>query len=209
MKPILLLDIDATLFDTHKLFHDYIRQALLRLIGTSREDFETTEKIYKATLTKATDFDPVAFAHHFASSHQVETASILALFATEHWYRNSVFPDVKQMLPRLSKQYRLGLYSEGSNMYQRQKIDLGGISNWFDPALTFIFPRKSTPEALNQLPATCILVDDKIEYLTTFSTSEHRMGIWINRASDEAHDDFATIHSFLEIWDALPLEHQI
>ncbi len=201
MKPILLLDIDSTLLNTHELFQRYIRPAIIQYLGVTWEDYKIAEDDYRTTLEKSTDFHPEEYTANIATKFQVDLEAIRAFFATEQWYRQSIYEDVTQELPKLKEHYQLGLYSEGHDFFQWQKVELGGLTKWFDPELIYIHRRKTAPEVLERLPESSILIDDKPEYVEAFSRDRQRIGVWLNRKSGEKHSTLQTIGNFHDFWN--------
>lgn len=132
-KKVILFDIDYTLFNTDK-FRDITYPKLMQLLR--QEDlpqYHEEVKLIEKDLIKGGGYEPVIFARTLAKALQLqpEYDAISKLFYDEKLYDNCLYPEVKDVLNKLSKKedFILGIISKGENTFQRRKI--ASINHFF------------------------------------------------------------------------------
>jgi hypothetical protein len=193
-SPILLLDIDRTLFDTDA-FKTRARLGLARLIGCTQADIFAEESGYCANLSSSSEFDPEEFAIRLSRSFNFPVHALLSDYLdNSSYYQESVFPETAPVLRAVSPRTNLGIYSEGCWGYQINKLRQSGLMPWFDENLLFINSSKRTPVNLSQIPTGATIVDDKREVIDTLVAWGIHC-LWINRTTDEIHPAAPTINN--------------
>lgn len=201
-KKIILFDIDETLMGLDKMAIMFYEKLANQLEVTTEEIVELKEK-YKSTLDRSADYlhsNLLLFLKEITGKNGKE---IEDPFEDKENYKKSLHPEVKENLEKISKDFKLGVYSEGFYEYQKKKVYWSGIGEFFDEELIFITQNKSDPEFLKTLPEGAIIIDDKkekIEKLKEFGRFEL---VWINRKNDEVMDDVKTVKDLNEFADLL------
>lgn len=204
MKPLLLFDIDSTIFDVHRMMSDYVRPALQKALGCSESDFAAAEDVYRQALAKSTDFNPDEYLATLTKRFHAPFQPLKDIFFTDDWFQRSVYEDVVPVLEAVTEQVRPGIFSEGYEWYQLEKLQRSGLLKWFSPESTYIFRRKTSPAALEKLPPVFTFVDDKTDFLEALRAQQGVTGIWLNRLSAEKNPSFTTIHTLAELTAVLP-----
>lgn len=194
MQPILFLDIDHTIFDTHAFMNRFVRPAFAEYIGIDLATLSKEEAHYKDRLEKSTDFDPDVYTATIAQQFTCDGDALRGIFFTPAWYQSAMYSEVREALKALAHQCTLGIYSEGVATFQMRKLQLGGIVDWFAPDKIIIERRKDAPEVLAKLPIDAFFVDDRVEYLHALKAAGIGKGIHIVR---DNHLD--TTHEFQRI----------
>lgn len=117
---------------------------------------------------------------------------------TSSFFSDSLFNDTKETLEKLSKDYRLGIYSEGVVEFQRRKLALGGIEDFFIESLIFITDSKLEPTFMAQLPEA-VIVEDRLPFIEELAKHLRFQPVWVNRDSlsqktDTFCDTIYTLH---------------
>lgn len=198
MKPVILFDIDGTLFNTRNCFGELVTPLLAEALGVENEDVQQVTDDYKASLAKYSDFDPIRYLDWLHEEYGGDRAQLEKLYFKPEFYQRAVFADVIPTLEQLKDTHTLGIYSEGFEFFQRQKLELSGLAPWFDPDFTYILHRKLEPEILEKVPES-IIVDDREDVVSELLIFTHINPIWINRKDSIDHPDASTIHSLDQI----------
>ena len=194
---MILFDIDGTLFDPEK-FGKLIRAEFVAILGTSEEDLIRANADYYAGLESSADFNPHDITAHLASVFKADRSVLDEVFwNNDRIYKESLFPDAKPCLERLSGKNTLGVFSQGNHELQNRKLQACGIAGFFDPERQFIFSRKLTPEALAILPREALLVDNHHDVAA--AVKDIAKTIWLNRKTEDVDPDVKTIHSLSEL----------
>jgi len=200
---IVYFDIDSTVFTTHLFKKTRVDPQLSELLAVPVEVITETEKQYFTGLEKGTDFKYQEYASFLSqrvdSTNHVSEMQIIDLFENPALYTDMLYPDVLPILSELKlRGIPMGVYSEGFEDFQKNKLVFTGIFEYFEPEYVHISRRKKTPEVLARLEIDAILVDDKLEYLT--GLPESSIPLMINRDSEEkTMDGVKIIHSLEEI----------
>lgn len=201
MPNLILFDVDKTLFDTSKLKAQF-QPAFRDYLGITEVEFQKTYQQYTQQLKTSTDFDPVELARLFGQAYQADAEALLQLFYTPEWFAQSIFPDVEPTLTTLANTTTLGIFSEANSEFQRQKLELSGLTKWFVPEYSFIFRRKLVPEVLAELPESTV-VDDKQAVVTALGDFPQILPIWLNRLSEEKNKGTPTIHQLTDLLELI------
>lgn len=81
---------------------------------------------------------------------------------TQKLYLDSLYPDAVTTLALLSKEYLLGIFSQGYREFQENKLRQCGIMPYFKKEYIFIFPDKTLSSALKTLPENAVIIEDKL-----------------------------------------------
>lgn len=176
-QPVILFDIDNTLLDT-KAFSQEAFEKVRLFFNISYEDHIMCKDAYYATLLESTDFRPEEYItfvaarilENFNDFERNGLQDVLAKsFYNSDLIRSHMYEDVTRNMRRLKSGFTLGIYSEGSLMYQRIKVESMGLNSFLEDIFCFIFNRKSAPENIERIvgsiDAKTIVVDDKQKYL--------------------------------------------
>lgn len=193
-KGIILFDIDRTIFDTDGEVKGF-NEAILKVLKHS--DLKSLE-----VLNKSRNFSPEDYVKELCAKFNFnDQEKLLEIFYGEKYkyiYKNNVFPETRIILDKLKAGYRLGIYSEGTAIFQNHKFKSLGLDSYFDKDLVFIFDAKDTKDATQKIPRSAIIVDDK-ERICEFLTENSIRAIWLNRKDDRINPNFQTSHSLLEL----------
>lgn len=182
-RRIILFDFDKTISDTNG-FVEKFSTALYKQFNIPQETLLALLNKYKMTLDSTTDFRPEIFSQTISENTGVDIDLILKhIFDSKNF---PVFEEVKHVLIELSVHNRLGIFSEGFDDWQKKKIKLSGIWDFFDPSLMIIERRKLSPESIKRIPDKAIVIDDKKEVVETLASARPDLKlVWINRRNDE------------------------
>jgi phosphoglycolate phosphatase-like HAD superfamily hydrolase len=182
-KKIILFDFDKTVSDTNGFVEKFSR-VLYKKFDIPQDRLVSILKEYNATLESTTDFRPEGFSQVISEKTGVNIELIQKdIFDAKNF---PIFGEVINVLEKLSTNNDLGIFSEGFEDWQKKKIKLSGIWDFFDPKLMIIERRKLLPESMNKIPQQAIVIDDKkivIETLVKFRPDLKL--VWINRDNDE------------------------
>lgn len=164
---LVYFDIDNTLIDTGKLMEN-CKLSLLR-VGIPPALFESVSTEYSATLESRTDFNPDHFLNYLLKRVEgYDSQALLNAFWRKENFSEALYPESRQVLSDLSFNTRVGIFSQGVQLWQEKKLELSGVSTFFLPENQIIARRKLTHEATIKLKSGSIVVDDKqevVEYL--------------------------------------------
>lgn len=187
---LILFDIDKTLLKTREMGARF-DSMIIEITGMTAEKIQEGMAGHVAGLPDITYFDFIEWINVYDFSPQ-ETERII------NEYENNVslyvkYADVDDTLKRLKDAgYRLGIFSEGVDRYQRNKLRNLRIEEYIDPDLVFIAQSKRLDEYLDILSEGCTIVDDNIEVVSIIvQHGKHRV-IYLNRNGVE--HSFEGIH---------------
>lgn len=198
MSNLILFDIDKTLIDSHKLANEMFKPALSQHLQLDHQEFLKTAQEYWDQLEVSTDFNPEEFILFLVERYGGDPQALLNVIFAPELYRQCVYPDVMPVLNKLSTTYVLGIFSQGNEVYQQQKLELSGLKPYFKDDFIFILHRKLDAHTLEKLPEA-VIVDDKPEVVQTLSNFPQFLPIWINRIDASRVPGTATIHSLNEL----------
>lgn len=198
LENILLFDIDKTIFNTEACGKRIIEKVGKALQITTDE----TERVinnYKRKLETTTDFNPDDFIKEASKEIGVDSSLVnQAVFLPDNFV---LYPETVEILEILKKRGNLlGVYSEGVLEWQKKKIVLTDLINYFDPSLLIIERRKLSQETISRLPSRATIVDDKKEVIETLKRLRPDLNlIWLNRKDNETLDEVRTIRSLSDL----------
>lgn len=186
-KPIVLFDIDYTLFDVghfDKNFHNYLSD----LLGKDKNSVTKTSVKIIVKLIKEEGFLDVdkylkillAFFRKEKYVKEVEEF----LFGGE-FFKKGFYPDVAITLNSLKSLVRLGIFSTGDLKLQESKIKQSGFDHLFEEGLKYIKTNKVgfIPEFQKKhLNDKIFLIEDKLTVLYEMKKQiPDLFAIWIKR----------------------------
>jgi phosphoglycolate phosphatase-like HAD superfamily hydrolase len=197
-KKIILLDIDRTIFDTETLGKN-VDKNIAAVTKKTIDEIGVIDDDYKNELESKTDFDSDDFLTKVADETGVNFEILnQTMFKTENFV---LYPETLEVLEKLfAEGIKLGIYSEGVLEWQKKKITLTGIFNYFDQELIFIERRKLEEESIDKIPHGAMIVDDNKQVMKTLKQQRPDLElVWINRKDDEEMDGVRTIRSLKEL----------
>jgi phosphoglycolate phosphatase-like HAD superfamily hydrolase len=195
---LILFDLDNTLLDTGKVVNQGFKPALQAILGLAEAEFAEANQAYWQSLADSTDFDPQAYAEFLATKYNNQATTLLECIYQPQWYADHVFAEVTNVLTELNADHQLGIFSQGNQTYQTQKLELSGLSQYFPPDMRFIFNRKLDPQILANLPAATV-VDDRLAMVLVAQTYPQLKVIWLNRHGENATENVLEIQSLTEL----------
>jgi len=198
-KQLILLDFDKTLFDVRTFFEDQLFPALEKEFGVNRETLEDISKEYRETLSKSTQFNPQGWVEVAKKHFEIDVQRYFDILYTPEFFSASVYPEVIPTLTELSHDHLLGIYSEGVEEWQRKKIELSGLFNYFDQSLITVKEDKVSDLVIDNIPVGAIVVDDKIEVIAALKRREGIYPVWINRAGTQGMPNLREIRDLSQL----------
>ncbi|MDD4938390.1 MAG: HAD family hydrolase [Candidatus Shapirobacteria bacterium] len=200
-KKIILFDIDDTLIDVHPMAKNFY-QKIADTIGSSFEKIVDAKEKYKTKLEKYSDYHPNELMEFIYKVFKVDESKKINPFIEGKYYKEALFPEVREVLKKLSKKYRLGIFSEGFEDYQGKKIL--ALVDLLDKELIFILRRKLEKNSLKKLPKGSIVIDDRKEVVEKLRDFGGFKVFWLNRnQDDEKIDGITTIQKLNELVNLL------
>lgn len=185
-KQIILFDIDNTLFDVNTFFNKYLIPVAQKDLGISKEEFEKVSQVYKESLEKGTEFNPEGWLIEAKKQLGDRAEGIIGLFNNPDFFVGSLFTEVIPILNDLKNDYVLGIFSEGVEEWQRKKIELSGINNYFEQEYVSISPNKVSDRVIEWIPAGAVIVDDRADFILELEKKDNIYPVWLNRELKEA-----------------------
>ena len=202
MKPVLLFDVDLTLFNTEKFKAAYPK-SIASHFKISHDQFLIIGNEYRASLKKHTDYNISDYLKSISKRFNLPLYELKQIcFSPENFA--CLYPDTLPTLSILSSKYRLGIFSEGFKIFQTTKLKLSGIYHLFNPELIYIFRRKTTSASLAKLPRNSTIIDDNLKVIESLlasklTSSRNLKPIWLNRKNHPVHPGVHTINSLASL----------
>ena len=194
MKGVILFDIDHTLIDTVRVKVLTVKNLALKL-NISQRLLKKIVREYTDSLKTSTDFNPDNYLSTISKHFAKNKDELSEVFFDRATYSMSLFPEIQNVLAKLSTSTRLGVFSEGFVDFQTRKLILSDIYKYFDKKLIFISKRKMLPGSLKKLPPKSVIIEDN---LTNAEVSQD-LGIykvlWVNRKDRMIQPKIDTIYS--------------
>lgn len=200
-KPVILFDLDRTLIDTDKL-SKLINGEIANFLSISTDKAKDLFQQYfqESYYDDSTDYDPWSWLSFLSGKFpDFSKEELEAVFFNKAQFEASVFPEVFNVIGKIKKIYRVGIFSQGVIPWQEKKLELAGLAPLFEKELTFIFRRKVAPASLEKLPIGAVVIDDRKVFIEGVIIANRFRPIWINRNSVEKHEAAETIHSLNEL----------
>ncbi|MDH5533070.1 MAG: HAD family hydrolase [Candidatus Pacebacteria bacterium] len=198
-KQIILFDIDKTLFDVDTFFNKNLWPAVEKDLGISRAKLDKVSEVYKESISKGTEFDPKGWLKEAKKQLGERAKGIEELFYNPDFFTSSLFPEVIPTLNNLRDDFILGVYSEGVDEWQRKKLELGGINNYFDQQYVSISSNKVSEMVLGWIPQKAVIIDDREDFILELAKLDKVYPIWINRTAKEALPNTMMITSLTQL----------
>jgi len=196
VETFYVVDFDRTLADSDKLLEVFMTVSEQHL-AIPREEIEKVDRDVKA---RGDTLDIVHYVRDqlAARDESVEWEEVEKQFIHESRGLNMLLPGAAELLDFLSSNnYRYGILTYGSPMWQRMKITASGfkyiphiiteskekgrfISHWQQEDQTFLIPK----ELGGGSAKTIVLIDDKADSFIGFP-AHHSQGYWV---LDPAHE---------------------
>ena len=200
-KKIILFDFDKTVSDTHGFVERFCLEVNKKFSITPEVCKEVLHE-YHLQLDSSTDFRPEGYAQEMYKKTGINQDLIKEIIFDPK--NHPLFPESFEVLTSLSKRCVLGIFSEGFEDWQKKKIQLDGIWDFFEPKMMIIERRKLLPESIEKIPKEATVVDDKKEVIKTLAQFRPDLKlVWINReGGDEiSTPQIRTIKSLTELLD--------
>jgi|SRR3989344_7734963 len=198
MRQIILFDIDYTLIDSYKI-RILSRSSLKRYLKTTGKELEIIIGKYVNSLGSITDFNANDFINFISDSYKTDPVKLRDIFYRKEHFVNSLYSETIITLKTLKKKYNLGIFSEGFDDFQMQKLKLSNIRQFFKDEYIFIFRRKTLEKNIINLPVKSIIIDDNREVLEKLKKFVSFKFIWINRKDKKIHPEIKTIFSLKDL----------
>lgn len=193
-KPVILFDIDHTLFDTDKL-RNLSNKAILKILKIKNNKIDLFILVENEAVRKDKVFKPSTFSEMVAKHFKKEkkTKEITKVFTDKSIFKACLYPNTVSILKRLSHQFRLGIFSKGHEPFQRFKTEASKeLSALLDKNLIFIYrnKKKYIPNLLKRFKDNgLIIVDDSQETIRSFLKLNPKiLAIWIKRRKKYSAD---------------------
>lgn len=206
-KDILYFDIDKTLIDTAKLFQLITDDLISK--GVSAEDLTTTIDNYYLDIVDNTKFNPKELIKRVVKIGPLKTPALKTIFFKKKHFSEALFPEVKECLQRLSKNYTIGVFSQGTKDWQMAKLELSGIERFIDPKLVIISPDKASGDVVATLKQEASVVDDKLAIIRTLADWRKDLNLfWLDRYHTETSPfkKYTTISRITQLEEILASE---
>lgn len=191
---IIFFDIDDTLIDSSNKLGPLFYLRIADQIGISVEKIIEIKNKYRLTLEKGSDYWPSDLLNFICGEVNMDSEKMLDPFNAIEIYKESVFPEIHKTLEKLSKNYTLGIFSEGFEEYQLKKIGLSGLIKYFDKKWIFVERRKLSVKSISKIPAEATVIDDKKEVIEQLKSLRSDLKlVWINRNDSDILDGITTI----------------
>jgi len=171
---MVLFDIDHTLLDTDKLRKCIQYKRLPALFGVSALELEKITAKYTSTLKSSIEFSPRVYVQFLVErlklERNIQKIALEFFLNNERDFKAALFAEVLSSLERLSKEFLLGIFSEGDLEFQQAKLEKSGIKKFFKPELVFIFPSKANElkvieGKIKNYQGPAFIVDDNIDHI--------------------------------------------
>lgn len=181
MTDTILFDLDGTLFDVKKLFDQYLKPELSTVLNVSYPDFDEVSNGYWQLQEHQHIFNVDDYLAYLVYKYRVGPETLKPTFEKVEHYQQCIYADVLETLTHFkTKNWHLGIFSEGDADFQRRKLTSSGLMSWFEPELVFITLQKTETEFMAKLPAA-VVVEDKVRIITALKAASQLEAVWLNR----------------------------
>jgi FMN phosphatase YigB (HAD superfamily) len=193
-KPVILFDIDHTLFDTDKL-RKKTNKAILKILKIKNNKIDLFILAENKAVRQDKVFKPSTFSEMVAKHFKKEkkTKEITKVFADKSIFKTCLYPNTVRILKKLSRQFRLGIFSKGYEPFQLFKTEASKeLFALLDKNLIFIYrnKKKYLPNILKRFKDNrLIIVDDSQETIKSFLKLNPKMiAVWVKRSKKYSAD---------------------
>lgn len=209
-KRVIYFDLDRTLINTDQLILDTRKE--LGKIGVDEEEEAKFHQAYVAQLASSTDFDPQKFITYLAenlSGHPDYKALHQAFFKPDPYILN-VYPEVMSVLEQFGADgYTLCLYSEGNYFWQKKKLELSGLADFFSTHDERIFERKTEQKNVEKLIENSWVVDDNHQMIQSMLGYDHPLKVvWLNRNTTQTSHLVPTVFTLSGFQEMVHTAHE-
>ena len=143
-NSIIYFDIDRTLIDAVKI-RENTRSEIAKESGISREKVEEYINEYVSTLAHKNGYSYMEMLLHLSQKSGIDLERLKQAHDKLENFEKSLYDDTVKTLTILKENNnQLGIYSEGWDDYQINKLKLSGIYKFFDEDKIIISRNKST-----------------------------------------------------------------
>lgn len=200
MARTIYFDIDRTLIDSVKI-REQTRRTIALESGLGREKVEEYINNYVATLAHKNGYSHMVMLQHLSQESGIDFELLKQAHDRPENFEKSLYDDTVITLAKLKENNnQLGIYSEGWDDYQLNKLKLSGIYKYFDEDKIIISRNKSIFKLVEKM-GTAIVVDDWPEVIDYLSQYPKITPIWLNLLDNKKHKTARTVHSLSEIID--------
>lgn len=201
-NSIIYFDIDRTLIDAVKI-RENTRTEIARESGLSREKVEEYINEYVSTLAHKNGYSYMEMLKHLSLKSGINFEILKQAHDKPANFSDSLYDDTILTLTKLKENNNiLGIYSEGWDDYQLNKLKLSGIYKFFDSDKIIISRNKSVFKLVEQM-GQAIVIDDWPEVIDYLCQYPNITPIWFNLLNKNKHKTAKTIHSLSELIDEI------
>ncbi len=190
---LILFDIDSTLIDTKWLIGERVFPAVAAAADVDGHSFHTLVDRYYQTLDDPTDFNPWDFIAFVSAETGASSEVLEKAYFDPKLFQAAIYDDVIPTLEALSenKAHNIGIYSQGIERYQRLKLKLGSVMQYFQNSeYQIIEERKSSLDVLDRIPKGAVLIDDHSRFLKPLAEKRSDLHLyWIYRDDPSDYED--------------------
>lgn len=170
-KTILLFDIDYTIFNTDR-FKKKKEEYIYHYFHLDKEKVESFDECYQKNIRGPIGINIKDYSEQLGKEFSIPHERIFDLIMdNQNLYLHSLYPDTLPALSLLSKEYTLGIFSQGYTDFQMNKLTKMGILPFFDEKHIYIFPHKIHVDNIAQLPKNAVVIDDKLSVVEVISST--------------------------------------
>jgi|SRR3989338_2433667 len=161
-KSTVLLDVDNTILDIESL-----KKQQGQIIDANYGEGAQTEfwQIYKQVQEETGVFDPKEVAIRFARKRKsANWASVLVVFV-EADFANFLLPRAMELIDYLANNAKLVIFSEGHELFQRQKIEKLGLDKLADEVIITRSKKELFGEVARKFLPPFVVIDDNPEII--------------------------------------------
>lgn len=197
-SKLIIFDIDKTLFSTEEMRGQF-RNRVLSELKIEEQIFLRSHELANNIFKNRSDFKPERYLQDLSPRLKRDYKKLLKLYYLSENFEKSLYPEVKEVIEQLKKNYQLGIFSEGFKRYQHDKLKHSGLIDHFQKEHIYIHRRKLKIQALKALPKNSLIVDDNLEVVEALLKEEEKQIVWINRKDTKSHPKAVTIFNLKEI----------
>jgi len=195
-KPILLFDIDYTLFNTDVFRNKIIEETLAQF----KLDEKRVRKFYfeyERNIHTPVGINIKHFTEQIGKEFNLSPELLFSIMMDrKRLYLESLYPDTISTLKLLSKRCQLGIFSQGYRSFQENKLKQCDIISYFKRKYIYVFPDKTLESVLKTLPENAIIIEDKLSVVQLIKSP--LKAIHINRKEGQS-THFLSINTLAEL----------
>lgn len=197
-NTVIYFDIDRTLFDSVRI-REQTRSEIALESGLLREKVEEYINEYVSTLAHKNGYSYMEMLKHLSQKSGIDLEKLIRAHDRPENFEKSLYDDTVSTLTKLKERNNsLGIYSEGWDDYQLNKLKLSGIYKFFDEDKIIISRNKSTFKLVEKM-GVAVVVDDWPEVIDYLAQYPKITPIWLNLLDNKKHKTARTVHSLGEL----------